>query len=71
MSSGPGALAGLGGGSAGASSSAASGSNTPSRADQITYRFYIKTVSVLVDGRVTHFGKGERKKDRWVSTSEV
>ncbi|EJT47888.1 hypothetical protein A1Q1_03194 [Trichosporon asahii var. asahii CBS 2479] len=63
MSSGPGPLGGLGGG--GSAAYGSSSSNTPSRADQITYRFYIKTVSVLVDGRVTHFGKGERKKDRW------
>ncbi|BEI87430.1 uncharacterized protein CcaverHIS019_0101480 [Cutaneotrichosporon cavernicola] len=38
-----------------------------SRADQIIYRFYLKTVAVLVDGRVTHVSaqRGERKKDRW------
>lgn len=65
MSSGPGALGGLGGGG----TSYGSSSNHPNRADQIMYRFYIKTVSVLVDGRVTHFGKGKRKEDRWVSHS--
>lgn len=52
--------------SSGANSQIALGSGQPSRADQIVYRFYLKTVSVLVDGRVTHFNKGERKKDRWV-----
>ncbi|CAK9786582.1 hypothetical protein CC85DRAFT_283201 [Cutaneotrichosporon oleaginosum] len=38
-----------------------------SRADQIIYRFYLKTVAILVDGRVTHLSaqRGERKKDRW------
>ncbi|GMK54442.1 hypothetical protein CspeluHIS016_0110280 [Cutaneotrichosporon spelunceum] len=38
-----------------------------SRADQIIYRFYLKTVAVLVDGRVTHVSaqRGEHKKDRW------
>jgi autophagy-related protein 13 len=50
---------------------AAAGGAQPSRADQIVYRFYLKTVGVLVDGRVTHFNKGERKKDRWVSDREA
>ncbi|ORY26576.1 autophagy-related protein 13-domain-containing protein [Naematelia encephala] len=43
-----------------------------SRADQVVYRFYLKTVGVLIDGRLTHYGGGngrgdkERKKDKWV-----
>ncbi|TXT03869.1 hypothetical protein VHUM_04292 [Vanrija humicola] len=52
-----------------ATSSASSSQIAPggvSRADQIVYRFYLKTVSVLVDGRVTHLrNAAERKKDRW------
>jgi autophagy-related protein 13 len=51
----------------GGTAGSTSGSGAPSRADQIIYRFYLKTVGVLVDGRVTHFTKGEPKKDRWVS----
>ena len=43
----------------------------PSRADQVIYRVYVKTVGVLVEGRLTHYGNvnktGERKKDKWVS----
>ncbi|KAL1409847.1 autophagy protein 13 [Vanrija albida] len=52
-----------------ATSSASSSQIAPggvSRADQIVYRFYLKTVSVLVDGRVSHLrNAAERKKDRW------
>ena len=47
-------------------------SSQPSREDQVVYRFYVKTVGVLVDSRLTHYGSavsvgknGERKKDRW------
>ncbi|KAK6906727.1 hypothetical protein I203_100714 [Kwoniella mangroviensis CBS 8507] len=42
-----------------------------SRADQVLYRFYLKTVQVLVDGRLTHYGgtvgkkPGDKKKDKW------
>lgn len=43
----------------------ASASGSPSRSDQIVYRFYLKTVGVLVDGRVTHIGGVQDKKDRW------
>lgn len=48
--------------------SSPSTSAAATRADQIVYRFYLKTVGVLVDARVTHYGGqlGERKKDRWV-----
>ncbi|WVW80977.1 hypothetical protein I302_102968 [Kwoniella bestiolae CBS 10118] len=59
-----------------ASSSASSsqiGATQASRADQVLYRFYLKTVGVLVDGRLTHYGgsgttgrkSGEKKKDKW------
>ncbi|WWC72473.1 uncharacterized protein I206_106435 [Kwoniella pini CBS 10737] len=54
-----------------ASSSASSsqiGTGQVSRADQVLYRFYLKTVGVLVDGRLTHYaGKqaGEKKYDKW------
>jgi autophagy-related protein 13 len=42
-----------------------------SRADQIIHRFFLKTVAVLVEARLTHaqslLGKGkEGKKDKWV-----
>jgi autophagy-related protein 13 len=42
------------------------------RTDQIVHRVYLKTVGILVDGRLTHSGGGredkdkERKKDKWV-----
>ncbi|WVQ85863.1 hypothetical protein IAT38_008031 [Cryptococcus sp. DSM 104549] len=54
-----------------ASSSASSSQTAQSsagRADQVLYRFYLKTVGVLVEGRVTHYGKapGDQKKpDQW------
>jgi hypothetical protein len=44
------------------------------RQDQIVHRFYLKTVGVLVDGRLTHHGVGvsknggkEPRVDKWVS----
>ncbi|EIW69958.1 hypothetical protein TREMEDRAFT_71468 [Tremella mesenterica DSM 1558] len=42
----------------------------PSREDQVIHHFYLKTVGVLVDGRLTHFGSvvdknGESRQDRW------
>jgi hypothetical protein len=41
-----------------------------SKQDQIIHRCYIKTVGVLVEGRLTHYGataaKGEKRKDKWV-----
>ncbi|WRT70610.1 uncharacterized protein IL334_007608 [Kwoniella shivajii] len=57
-----------------ASSSTSSSQIGPSqtnRSDQVLYRFYLKTVGVLVDGRLTHYGgavgkkTGEKKKDKW------
>ncbi|WWC92193.1 uncharacterized protein L201_007147 [Kwoniella dendrophila CBS 6074] len=59
-----------------ASSSASSsqiGTSQTSRSDQVLYRFYLKTVGVLVDGRLTHYGgtgttgkkSTEKKKDKW------
>lgn len=55
----------------GSGSAAVANAGGASRADQIIYRFYLKTVGILVDGRVTHFGaqRGERKKDKWVGLS--
>lgn len=49
--------------------SVTTGQQQPSRADQIVYRIYLKTVGVLVEGRLTHYGGRveERKKDKWVS----
>ncbi|WWC65350.1 uncharacterized protein I303_107968 [Kwoniella dejecticola CBS 10117] len=44
------------------------GTGQVSRTDQVLYRFYLKTVGVLVDGRLTHYaGKqaGEKKYDKW------
>lgn len=42
-----------------------------SKADQVVYRVYLKTVSVLTEGRLTHYAgavsrTGEKKQDRWV-----
>lgn len=48
------------------------GSSGINRTDQIVHRVYLKTVGVLVDGRLTHYGGGrhgddrDRKKDKWV-----
>jgi autophagy-related protein 13 len=45
------------------------GQSGVNRNDQIIHRIYLKTVGVLVDGRLTH-GQGrenERRKDKWVS----
>ena len=59
--------------STGASSASSSSTASPQsiRADQVIYRVYVKTVEVLVEGRLTHYGNGskggERKKDKWVS----
>jgi autophagy-related protein 13 len=45
------------------------------RTDQIIHRVYLKTVGVLVDGRLTHYGGGrnaddkDKKKDKWVNVS--
>ncbi|ORX41078.1 autophagy-related protein 13-domain-containing protein [Kockovaella imperatae] len=36
----------------------------PSRSDQIVHRYYLKTVAVLVEGRLTHYSKQD-KKDKW------
>ncbi|KAK8850453.1 hypothetical protein IAR55_004371 [Kwoniella newhampshirensis] len=61
-----------------ASSSASSSqiAGQTSRQDQVLYRFYLKTVGVLVEGRLTHYGgsaggKGsvEQKKDKWFNLS--
>jgi autophagy-related protein 13 len=53
-----------------ASSSTSSSVTQPSRADQVVYRFYLKTLGILVEGRLTHYGgsggKAEKKKDKWV-----
>lgn len=52
-----------------------SGTSGPNRTDQIIHRVYLKTVGVLVNGRLTHYGGArsgedrERKKDKWVSPS--
>ena len=40
----------------------------------MVHRFYVKTVSILVEGRLTHYGalqgkNGEKKKDKWVRHS--
>ena len=52
-------------------SSSVTAASQPSRADQVVYRFYVKTVSVLVEARLTHYadgvGKSGEKKDKWVS----
>lgn len=60
--------------SASSSVTAAAGSSGASnRNDQVIHRFYLKTVAVLGEGRLTHFGnaagqaKGDKKKDKWVS----
>ena len=41
------------------------------RADQVMWRFYLKTLAILGEARLTHYGhaagKGERKVDKWVS----
>ncbi|KAL7425228.1 autophagy protein 13 [Cryptotrichosporon argae] len=49
------------------SSASSSQMSQLSRADQISHRLYLKTVGVLVDARLTHYGaaKAERKKDKW------
>ncbi|OXM81814.1 hypothetical protein C364_00787 [Cryptococcus neoformans Bt63] len=40
--------------------------NQAGRADQVLYRFYLKTVAVLVEGRLTHYANvSAEKKDRW------
>ncbi|WWD20636.1 hypothetical protein CI109_105112 [Kwoniella shandongensis] len=60
-----------------ASSSASSSqiAGQTSRQDQVLYRFYLKTVGVLVEGRLTHYGGGggkattEKKKDKWFNLS--
>ena len=58
-------------------SSASSSTHLPSssRADQVVHRVYLKTVSVLTEGRLTHFGHGgsgsgandkdKVKQDKW------
>ncbi|TYJ55645.1 hypothetical protein B9479_003677 [Cryptococcus floricola] len=47
-------------------SSSQTAPNTAARADQVLYRFYLKTVAVLVDARLTHYGSQTAdKKDRW------
>lgn len=44
--------------------------NQAGRADQVLYRFYLKTVAVLVEGRLTHYANvSTEKKDRWVGLS--
>lgn len=44
--------------------------NQAGRADQVLYRFYLKTVAVLVEGRLTHYANvSAEKKDRWVGPS--
>ena len=54
------------------SSVTAGGAGQSSKADQVVYRFYVKTVGVLVEGRLTHYASGasgktgEKKKDKWV-----
>lgn len=51
------------------------GSGGVNRTDQIIHRVYLKTVGVLVDGRLTHYGGGrpgddkDKKKDKWVFPS--
>lgn len=44
------------------------GQSGVNRNDQIIHRIYLKTVGVLVDGRLTHNGReSDRRKDKWVS----
>lgn len=57
--------------SSASSSVTANASGGANRNDQVVHRFYIKTVEILSDGRLTHYGnnlgpKGEKKKDKWV-----
>jgi hypothetical protein len=58
-----------------ASSSTSSSATQPSKSDQVIYRIYLKTVGVLVEGRLTPYGgsglgnggkNGDKKKDKWV-----
>lgn len=54
-----------------ATASASSSLNIASKSDQVVYRVYLKTLSVLAEGRLTHYAgavsrTGERKQDRWV-----
>jgi hypothetical protein len=44
------------------------GQSGVNRNDQIIHRIYLKTVGVLVDGRLTHGQgrEGEKRKDKWV-----
>ena len=58
--------------SSSASSSVHAGAQ-PNRSDQVLYRFYLKTVAVLGEGRLTHCGNGskaDKKKDKWVRSTE-
>jgi autophagy-related protein 13 len=53
-------------------SSSVTAASAFSKQDQVIHRCYLKTVGVLVDGRLTHYGNGtgkanEKKKDKWVS----
>ncbi|WVQ70579.1 hypothetical protein IAR50_000098 [Cryptococcus sp. DSM 104548] len=51
---------------ASSASSSQAALNTAARADQVLYRFYLKTVAVLVESRLTHYGSQTTdKKDRW------
>ncbi|KAK4687701.1 autophagy-related protein 13, partial [Tremellales sp. Uapishka_1] len=57
-----------------ASSSASSSQVQPSREDQVLHRFYLKTIEVLVEGRLTHYGGApsggkEGKRDKWFNLS--